>query len=132
MALTDRNIKIVIYLLARIHAIQTHMSVDSIMQEVDIAFPASKIRVKKVKGFVPPTLEELKEYMQKEKHTHYDPQEFIDFYSSKGWMVGKNKMTSWKAAAGRWERSNKSNYGKSGTDNRQAGKGDYYGEESLF
>lgn len=27
---------------------------------------------------------------------------FVSFYESKGWMVGKNKMKSWKAAAAGW------------------------------
>ena len=34
-----------------------------------------------------------------------DPEKFIDFYESKGWMVGKNKMKDWKAAVRTWERS---------------------------
>ena len=27
---------------------------------------------------------------------------FVSFYESKGWMVGKNKMKSWKAAVSGW------------------------------
>ena len=27
---------------------------------------------------------------------------FVSFYESKGWMVGRNKMKSWKAAAAGW------------------------------
>ena len=30
--------------------------------------------------------------------TVFDAERFVDFYSSKGWMVGKNKMKDWKAA----------------------------------
>ena len=29
----------------------------------------------------------------------------MDFYASKGWMVGKNKMKDWKAAVRTWERN---------------------------
>jgi hypothetical protein len=29
---------------------------------------------------------------------------FIDFYESKGWMVGSNKMKDWKAAVRTWEK----------------------------
>ena len=47
--------------------------------------------------FIAPTLEQLK----KEFPT-LDAQRFHDFYSSKGWMVGKNKMKDWKAAARNW------------------------------
>ena len=42
-----------------------------------------------------------------ERHSPVDPQGFIDFYASKGWMVGKTPMKDWKAAcrnAEKWER----------------------------
>ena len=42
-----------------------------------------------------------------ERHSAVNPQEFIDFYESKGWMVGKTPMKDWKAAcrnAEKWER----------------------------
>lgn len=54
--------------------------------------------------FVPPTLEEVQEYC-KERHNNVDAERFIDFYESKGWMVGKNKMKSWKACVRTWEKS---------------------------
>ena len=54
--------------------------------------------------FVPPTLEEVTAYCL-ERGNAVDPQRFIDFYSSKNWMVGKNKMADWKAAVRGWERS---------------------------
>ena len=53
--------------------------------------------------FVPPTLEEVSVYC-KERNNGIDAQAFIDFYSSKGWMIGKNKMKDWKAAVRTWER----------------------------
>lgn len=59
--------------------------------------------------FVPPTLEEVTEYV-KQRGSKVDPQGFIDFYASKGWMVGNNKMIDWKAAcrrAEKWERWDK-------------------------
>ena len=28
----------------------------------------------------------------------------MDFYSAKGWMVGRNKMKDWKAAVRTWEK----------------------------
>jgi hypothetical protein len=33
-----------------------------------------------------------------------DAQRFVDFYESKGWMVGKSKMKDWKAAYRNWNR----------------------------
>ena len=55
------------------------------------------------KVFIPPTLEEVAAYCR-ERGNNVDPQEFIDFYESKGWMIGKNKMKDWKAAVRTWER----------------------------
>ena len=60
----------------------------------------------RAKRFVPPTLAEVQSYVA-ERHSPVDPQGFIDFYASKGWMVGKTPMKDWKAAcrnAETWER----------------------------
>jgi len=56
----------------------------------------------KAKAFVPPSLEELKNYCN-ERGNKINSQNFIDFYQSKGWMVGKNKMKDWKACVRTWE-----------------------------
>ena len=53
--------------------------------------------------FIPPTLEEVISYC-KERNNSVDPQKWYDFYSAKGWMIGKNKMKDWKAAVRTWER----------------------------
>jgi hypothetical protein len=56
--------------------------------------------------FKKPTLDEVKEYCEK-RSNGIDPQEFIDFYESKGWYVGKNKMVDWQASVRTWERNRK-------------------------
>ena len=53
--------------------------------------------------FYPPTLDEIKAYCL-ERRNLVDPDRFYDFYSAKGWMVGKNKMKDWKAAVRTWEK----------------------------
>lgn len=53
-------------------------------------------------AFTPPTLDEVSAYCQG-RGNNVSPQRFIDFYESKGWMVGKNKMKDWKAAIRTWE-----------------------------
>lgn len=58
------------------------------------------------KRFTPPTLEEVSNYCI-ERRNDIDPERFIDFYESKGWMVGKNKMKDWKAAVRSWEKRDK-------------------------
>ncbi len=57
------------------------------------------------KKFTPPSLSEVSEYIHDKKY-HVDPENFINFYESKGWMVGKNKMKSWKACIATWEKRN--------------------------
>ena len=52
--------------------------------------------------FIIPTVEELQN-----EFPQLDSQRFHDFYSSKGWMIGKNKMKDWKAAARNWLSNNK-------------------------
>ncbi len=59
-----------------------------------------------IKRFTPPTYEQVSSYC-KERNNSVDANVFIDFYESKGWMVGKNKMKDWKAAVRNWERSRK-------------------------
>ena len=54
--------------------------------------------------FIAPTVEDVRAYCQ-ERHNNVDPVTFVNFYSSKGWMVGKNKMKDWKACVRTWERS---------------------------
>ena len=53
--------------------------------------------------FTPPSLDEVKAYCQ-ERNNNVDPERFINFYASKGWMVGKNHMKDWKAAVRNWEK----------------------------
>ena len=66
-------------------------------------------RGEKDKRFYPPTLDEVKQYCEERKN-NIDPMAFIDFYSSKGWMIGKNRMKDWKAAVRTWERKRKEKY----------------------
>ena len=53
--------------------------------------------ISKSKAFVPPTPEEV-EKAGKELGFKVDGAVFCDFYGSKGWMVGKNKMKAWGMA----------------------------------
>ena len=62
--------------------------------------------ISRAKRFTPPTLAEVQSYVA-ERQSPVDPQGFIDFYESKGWLVGKTPMKDWKAAcrnAEKWER----------------------------
>jgi len=82
----------------------------------------------KVTRFVPPTLDDVKGYCQ-EKGYSIDCERFIDFYTAKNWMIGKNKMKDWKAALRNWVRqdnarrdnSSASGTGRDGSSNIAAG-----------
>ena len=68
------------------------------------------VPTKPSKRFTPPTVDEVREYCE-ERGNGVNPQRFVDYYSSNGWMVGKNKMKDWKAAVRTWEQKEKS-YGR--------------------
>lgn len=72
-----------------------------VQSEIDI--PPAQATKKKLSRFIPPTMEEVKQYCLENGYT-LDAQRFVDFYECKGWMVGKNKMKNWKAAVRTWVR----------------------------
>lgn len=58
-------------------------------------------------GFCPPTAVEAAEYARA-NGLSVNARDFVDYYESNGWMVGKNKMSNWRAALSRWARNEKS------------------------
>ena len=84
--------------------------------------------------FVPPTLEEAKQYAQ-DNNIRIDVSRFIDYYTANGWKVGRSSMKDWKAAMRNWGRRD----GKTGTsktiietdgaiDEKYFGMADFYGK----
>ena len=70
-----------------------------------------KEKGEKKKRFSPPTQQEVEDHMLT-KGADFDQarswaEDFVDFYASKDWMVGKNKMKSWTHAASRWAKQNR-------------------------
>jgi hypothetical protein len=57
--------------------------------------------------FKSPTLEEVIAYCE-ERQNNVDAAKWFDFYTSKGWVVGKSKMKDWRAAIRTWERGEQS------------------------
>jgi hypothetical protein len=53
--------------------------------------------------FKKPTLDQVNDYCIERKN-NVDAEAFLDFYESKDWKIGKNKMKDWKAAIRTWER----------------------------
>lgn len=54
-------------------------------------------------GFEAPSAGEVAEYCTERKN-NVNAEHFINFYASKGWMIGKNKMKDWRAAVRTWEK----------------------------
>lgn len=63
---------------------------------------------KEIKGFVKPTIEQLKEYMS-EQGMNDIAENWLNHYEANGWMVGKNKMKDWKASVRTWKLNNLKN-----------------------
>ena len=60
------------------------------------------------KGFVKPTIEQLKEYMT-EQGMNDIAENWLNHYEANGWMVGKVKMKDWKASVRTWKTNQKNN-----------------------
>lgn len=57
----------------------------------------------KPKRFTPPSVDEVKAYCE-ERRNGIDAQRFVDYYSARGWLLGKNKIRDWKACVRTWEK----------------------------
>lgn len=62
--------------------------------------------IKERKIFKKPTIDEIQYYCN-ERNNGINAEAFYDFYESKDWMVGKNKMKDWKACVRTWEKREK-------------------------
>ena len=62
---------------------------------------------KPVRKQIPPTVEAVAEYCSA-RNNGIDAEEFCDFYTARGWKVGKDKMVDWQATVRWWERNHKS------------------------
>ena len=58
-------------------------------------------------AFIPPTLEEVRAYMNEIGENGFTAERFWNYYEAKGWVLGKVKMRFWKRVLDNW--SNKEN-----------------------
>jgi len=65
--------------------------------------PEQKPEAAKAKRFVPPTAEEVDAYV-KEKGYAFTGEQFVAYYESIGWKIGKSPMVSWKSACTTWQK----------------------------
>ncbi|MCW8966619.1 MAG: hypothetical protein OQK82_08045, partial [Candidatus Pacearchaeota archaeon] len=90
------------------------VSVSASVSDSVSSLPLSNILKKEKKykkeKFDIPDISMVQEYCS-ERNNGIDASHFIDFYTSKNWMIGKNKMKDWKAAVRTWEKhENKNRY----------------------
>tara|TARA_X000001382_G_scaffold108615_1_gene84514 strand:- start:1059 stop:1688 length:630 start_codon:yes stop_codon:yes gene_type:complete len=84
------------------------------------------------KLFKKPSINDVELYCI-ERNNKIDAISFVNFYESKGWMVGKNKMKDWRAAVRTWEmRDNKKSYKKTGTSKLDAQIDEWQKAKSLL
>lgn len=80
---------------------------ESKSKRIDIDIDIESVTPKQSSRFVPPTLDEVKEYCR-ERGNNVDAEMFIDHYTANGWLVGgKSKMKDWKASVRTWERNDR-------------------------
>jgi len=85
-----------------------------------------------VKKFKKPSLQEVTAYCQERKNT-INPQMFVDYYTSNGWMVGRTRMRDWKAAVRTWEqRERRTNNGHANSTAALTGSETYRDEEGVL
>lgn len=56
--------------------------------------------------FQKPSLDDIRAYCIS-RGNNVDPEQFLNFYESKGWIVGKTPMRDWRAAVRTWEKREK-------------------------
>ena len=96
-------------------------SIEIVKDSIGDNVPQTEQRAPKSTRFVIPTIDEVKEYCLQRKN-NVNAERFIDYYTSNGWQVGRNKMKDWKAAVRTWEKNDYSNktYGANGVEINQS------------
>lgn len=75
-------------------------SIAKIAVSESVSVSVSKDKESK-RRFTPPSREDVQAYIA-EKGYNVDAERFIDFYTSKGWVIGKSPMKDWRAAVRNW------------------------------
>lgn len=87
-------------------------------------------KVKKKKGFVPPTLEEVQKYI-KENDYDLDAKKFFKYFTDGGWIDSRgNPVRNWKQKIITW--SGTRNGSKNSRSQHKPDKRDFSGQESKF
>ena len=77
-----------------------------------------KPKAKRDNVWKPPVFVDVEDYLSELGQAN-EASQFFNFYESKGWMIGKNKMKDWKAACRTWvNRNNKEQKLKTKSDDK--------------
>ena len=95
---------------------------DNVQQELRDKSKELRVKSKETEGkkeekrkrFTPPTVDEVKAYCS-ETNLSINAEYFVDYYTSKGWKVGRDTMKDWKAAVRNWARRDNGNNNVSDT-----------------
>lgn len=58
---------------------------------------------KSAQRFTPPTIEEVREYINQNNYDCVDAEAFFNYYETNGWMAGRNPMKKWQSAVRTWQ-----------------------------
>ena len=80
------------------------IELDNTQNENDenFVFKKEKNVSKKVETNTPKNIEEVEAYFSEKDKPKSQANKFFNFYEANGWLVGKNKMKNWRAAANNW------------------------------
>lgn len=73
--------------------------------------PIPSFRRRNAERFIPPSVQDVQGYVET-NGLKIEAERFVDFYETKGWMVGQNKMRNWQAAVRNWARGQRDQSGK--------------------
>ena len=76
--------------------------------------PSPKLKSQRLR-FAPPSVEAVRAYCR-ERGNGIDPETFVGYYASKGWVVGRSAMKDWRAAVRTWEQRRQTQRKEAGSD----------------
>jgi len=106
----DAQVEVITYISAFPDG-RVHMKSEQAKAFINIIKPMMEIecgRKVRVKNFQKPTYEEVYDYFVEHYEGNYfdfDPRAFVDFYESKGWVVGRSPMKDWHRAISTWRKN---------------------------
>ena len=72
----------------------------------DININNNSLSKRESSRFQKPSIDEIRQYCIS-RNNSVDPEQFFNFYESKGWTIGKSPMKDWRAAVRTWEKREK-------------------------